>query len=233
MIANVLLATRDGYSFRHALIREAVYNDLLPGEGERLHARFAAALESDPSLVEPGRAAIEVAHHWYGARDAARALSSAWQAAAQARQSVAYGERLALLERVLQLWDQVPDAAQRIGTDHPGVLEEATGTADLAGDDQRGLALVNALLKEIDPVAELARAALMLRQRSRFKQDLGHAGDTGDLQEALALVPACFQHPHGRRSCWGWPDSATPPTSGRSPKRHSTWPGRSVTPSPR
>ena len=190
VIANVLLATRDGYSFRHALIREAVYNDLLPGEGERLHARFAAALESDPSLVEPGRAAIEVAHHWYGARDAARALSSAWQAAAQARQSVAYGERLALLERVLQLWDQVPDAAQRIGTDHPGVLEEATGTADLAGDDQRGLALVNALLKEIDPVAEPARAALMLRQRSRFKQDLGHAGDTGDLQEALALVPA-------------------------------------------
>jgi predicted ATPase len=53
--ANVLLATREGYSFRHALIREAVYEDLLPGEGQRLHARFAAALEADPSLVEPGR----------------------------------------------------------------------------------------------------------------------------------------------------------------------------------
>src|SRR5580658_9689671 len=144
--ANVLLATRNGYSFRHALIKEAVYDDLLPGEGERLHARFAAALEADPSLVEPGRAAIEAAHHWYEARDAARALTSAWPAAAQAGRSVAYAERLALLGRVLALWDQVPDAAQRIGTDRPGVLEEAVGTADLAGDDQRGLTLVNALL---------------------------------------------------------------------------------------
>jgi DNA-binding CsgD family transcriptional regulator/tetratricopeptide (TPR) repeat protein len=188
--ANVLLATRDGYSFRHALIREAVYDDLLPGEGERLHARFAAALEADASLVEPGRAAIEAAHHWYGARDATRALSSAWQAAAQARRSAAYAERLALLGRVLALWDQVPDAARRIGTDHPGVLEEAMRTADPAGDDQRGLAFADALLKQIDPEAEPARVALVLCQRSRFKQFVGHSGYTDDLHAALALVPA-------------------------------------------
>jgi DNA-binding CsgD family transcriptional regulator len=188
--ANVLLATREGYSFRHALIREAVYDDLLPGEGERLHARFAAALEADPSLVEPGRAAIEAAHHWYGARDATRALTSAWLAAAQARQSVAYVERLALLGRVLALWDQVPDAAQRIGTDHPGVLEEAMRTAGPAADDQRGLAFANALLKEIDSEAEPARVALVLCKRSQFKQFLGHSGHTDDLHAALALVPA-------------------------------------------
>jgi DNA-binding CsgD family transcriptional regulator/tetratricopeptide (TPR) repeat protein len=187
---NVLLATREGYSFRHALIREAVYDDLLPGEGERLHARFAAALEADPSLVEPGRAAIEAAHHWYEARDATRALTSAWLAAAQARQSVAYGERLALLGRVLALWDQVQDAAQRIGTDHPGVLEEAMRTAIPAADDQRGLAFANALLKEIDSEAEPARVALVLCKRSQFKQSLGHSGYTDDLHAALALVPS-------------------------------------------
>ncbi len=188
--ANVLLATRDGYSFRHALIGEAVYGDLLPGEGERLHARFAAALEADPSLVEPGRAAIEAAHHWYWSRDATRALTSAWQACAQARQSVAHAERLALLGRVLALWDQVPDAAQRIGADHPGVLEEAMRTADPAGDDQRGLALADALLNEIDSEAEPARVALVLCKRSRFRQFLGHSGYTDDLHAALALVPA-------------------------------------------
>jgi len=188
--ANVLLAAREGYSFRHALIREAVYDDLLPGEGERLHARFAAALEADPSLVEPGRAAIEAAHHWYGARDATRALTSAWLAAAQTRQSVAYAERLALLGRVLALWDQVPDAARRVGTDHPGVLEEAMRTAVPAADDQRGLAFANALLKEIDSEAEPARVALVLCKRSQFKQFLGHSGYTDDLHAALALVPA-------------------------------------------
>jgi hypothetical protein len=34
----------DGYTFRHALLREAVYGDLLPGERTRLHAAFAALL---------------------------------------------------------------------------------------------------------------------------------------------------------------------------------------------
>ena len=39
---NVLLADADGYLFRHALIREAMHDDLLPGEHSRLHARYAA-----------------------------------------------------------------------------------------------------------------------------------------------------------------------------------------------
>ena len=34
----------DGYRFRHALLREAVYGDLMPGERTRLHARLASLL---------------------------------------------------------------------------------------------------------------------------------------------------------------------------------------------
>ncbi|ONI87175.1 hypothetical protein ALI22I_22215 [Saccharothrix sp. ALI-22-I] len=34
----------DGYAFRHALIRDAVYRRLLPGERVELHARYAAVL---------------------------------------------------------------------------------------------------------------------------------------------------------------------------------------------
>jgi len=60
---NVLAATPDGYAFRHALIREAVYDDLLPGEPGRIHSRYAEAIEADPSLVPPGRADIVKAHH--------------------------------------------------------------------------------------------------------------------------------------------------------------------------
>src|SRR5215470_5867628 len=76
--ANVLTAGADGYAFRHALIREAIYDDLLPGERTRLHTRFAEALGSDPGLVGPGRAATEQAYHWYHAHDPACALTSAW-----------------------------------------------------------------------------------------------------------------------------------------------------------
>jgi predicted ATPase len=53
--ANVLRADDDGYAFRHALIREAIYDDLLPGERTRLHTRFAEVLGSDAGLVPAGR----------------------------------------------------------------------------------------------------------------------------------------------------------------------------------
>ncbi|MFE6129957.1 ATP-binding protein, partial [Streptomyces sp. NPDC056437] len=51
--ANILLATPDGdgYRFRHSLAREAVSDDLLPGERSRLNRRYAEALEADPTLV--------------------------------------------------------------------------------------------------------------------------------------------------------------------------------------
>ena len=67
--ANVLRPHEGGYTFRHELIREAVHDDLLPGEHGRLHSRFAEAIDADPSLVPPGRATIEMAHHWYSAHD--------------------------------------------------------------------------------------------------------------------------------------------------------------------
>jgi hypothetical protein len=108
--ANVLVVRGDGCAFRHALIREAVYDDLLPGERTRRHTRFAEALRSDPGLVAPGRAMIEEAHHWYHAHNTTWALISAWHAAADARHALASAEQLTLLAWVLELWDQVPDA---------------------------------------------------------------------------------------------------------------------------
>jgi predicted ATPase len=41
--ANVLVVRGDGYAFRHALIREAVYDDLLPGERTRRHTKCPQA----------------------------------------------------------------------------------------------------------------------------------------------------------------------------------------------
>jgi DNA-binding CsgD family transcriptional regulator len=188
--ANVLLAAVDGYSYRHALICEAVNDDLLPGEDERQHGRYAAAIDADPSLAGPGRAAIEAAQHWYWAGNADRALAGAWRAAAEATQSVAHAERLALLSRVLQLWDQVPDAAQRTGADRCDVLVQAMLTAELAGDDQRGLAFADEALGELDAGTAPDRVAFVLCKRSRFKYFLGLPGDRHDLNIALELVPA-------------------------------------------
>ena len=96
VIANVLHARGDGYAFRHELIREAVHEDLLPGEHGRRDSRFAEAIDADHA-GSPGRAAIEMAHHWHSAHDSAWALIAALQAAAQAGRAVAAAERLSLL----------------------------------------------------------------------------------------------------------------------------------------
>jgi ATP/maltotriose-dependent transcriptional regulator MalT len=190
VIANVLHPRRDGYAFRHELIREAVHDDLLPGEHGRLHSRFAEAIDADPALVPPGRAAIEMAHHWHAAHDSAWALIGAWRAAAQAGRAVAAAERLALLARVLELWDQVADAAERIGADHVQVLEQAVEAAHDAAEFERGIALATSALREIDSRSEPVRAAKLLGSRSQFRLKLGRQDYAKDLLEALDYVPA-------------------------------------------
>lgn len=186
--ANVLVPAGDGYGFRHALIREAILGEVLPGEKTRLHTRLAEILAADPSLLAPGRAVIEQAHHWYLAHDAARALESAWRAAAVAGRSLAHAERLALLTRVLALWPTLPDAAERLGAGHLDVLESAAEAAPAAGEDEQGIEFATAALKEIDPGNEPARAAV-LEQRGVMKYRLGRADSLDELQEAVRLMP--------------------------------------------
>ncbi len=48
----------DGYAFRHALMQEAAYEDLLPGERRRLHRAFAEAVAAAWSAREPMPPAI-------------------------------------------------------------------------------------------------------------------------------------------------------------------------------
>ncbi|MBV9447024.1 MAG: AAA family ATPase [Streptosporangiaceae bacterium] len=188
--ANVLLTDTDGFRFRHALIREAAHDELLPGERGQLHRRFAEAINDNPALVEPGRAAVEQAHHWYEAHDSTQALISAWQAAGQAGLAVAYAEQLAMLSRVLEIWNQVPDAERRIGADHVAVLEAAVQAAALAGEQDRGIMLAQAALREVDTAADPVRAALLLETCGRLKYQLGREGYAEDLRAAVRLVPA-------------------------------------------
>jgi hypothetical protein len=167
-----------------------MHDELLPGERGQLHSRFAEAISADPALVMPGRAPGEQSYHWHAAHDTTRALISAWQAAGQASYALAYAEQLAMLSRVLELWEQVPDAAQRIDTDHGAVLEDAVRAAELAGEDDRGIMLAQTALREIDAAAEPVRAALLLETRGRLKYHLGRADYAEDLRAAVRLVPA-------------------------------------------
>ncbi len=75
--ANVLVPSGpDSYAFRHALLGEAVYDDLLPGERVRLHATYAEVLRTGRA---PG-AAAELARHARLGQDHRTALLAAIEA---------------------------------------------------------------------------------------------------------------------------------------------------------
>ncbi|MEV5705177.1 AAA family ATPase [Actinoallomurus sp. NPDC052274] len=186
---NVLVADERAYAFRHALIWEALHDELLPGEHSRAHQRFAEALEADPARSVGDRPTVEIAMHWANAHDPERALRAAWQASRESEAAFAYAEQLQMLERVLELWERVPDAAERTGVDHVGVLRKAAQAADASGEPDRGLAFVRAALAEVDEERDPEQVALILLRRARLKQDRGHAGSLDDLWRAERLVP--------------------------------------------
>ncbi|WP_433386758.1 helix-turn-helix transcriptional regulator [Micromonospora sp. KLBMP9576] len=193
--AQLVVADPEGdYEFRHALVREAVHDELLPGEHARLHARWAAAVEAQPHLVAAGRAPAEIAHHWYAAHDHPRALLTARTAACAAADRYAYAEQSRLLERVLELWELVPDATDRLDMDHLAVLEETVAAATTAGNYQRALTLTRAALAEVDVEAEPLRAARLLDRRGRMLAMLGTGDGVAELREAYRL---CLGAPDG------------------------------------
>ncbi|MGH3243377.1 MAG: helix-turn-helix transcriptional regulator [Spirillospora sp.] len=181
--ANLLLIEEDVYVFRHALIQEVLYDDVLPGEGERLHVRYAEALERDPELAPLGRAAYESALHWHAAKhQPSKTLAAARRAAAEAAASLAHAEQLHMLLRVLELWEQAPDPA----TSRADVLDEAVRAAIAAGENATAIQLIEtALSADLDP----ARAGSLIAHRGELRHLIGMPGDLDDLREAARLTP--------------------------------------------
>ncbi len=183
---QVLVTAHDGYAFRHALIGAAVYEDLLPGERTRLHLACARELDVRPALVPFGCAPAQLAAHWYAAGATEQALLAAHRAARAAEAGYAHAERLRMLERVLELWPQVPGADALLGADRAAVLHAAAGACLDAGEAGRGLALATEALAATDAPEH---RALMLETRSLLTHRQGGDG-LDDLRAAVRLIPA-------------------------------------------
>ena len=186
--ARILITDADGYGFRHQLFREAVLADLLPGERAAAHRGFATAIEAMPAARRNGTAGVQLALHWRGGHEDERALSAAWQAAADAGAAFGYAQRLQMLDQVRELWPGVPGAASSTGTDYAGVLELAADTARWAGEPERGLALVADALAELGEHVDPERRASLLNRRAGLRRELLLPGELDDLREALLLA---------------------------------------------
>ena len=148
----------DGYVFRHALVAEAVYGELLPGERVQLHTALAAALEAGPEAGDaPATRAARIAHHWSAAGDQPRALGASVAAATTAEQVYAFAEAQLQLERALALWGRVPDAEERAGMDRVSLLSRCAEAAYSAGENVRAAQLVRQALPLVDEAREPQR----------------------------------------------------------------------------
>jgi DNA-binding CsgD family transcriptional regulator len=190
---NVLLAGDDDrYRFRHALLREAVYDDLLPGERGDLHRATALALEARelPACIEDEVERVaQIATHYAAAGDQPAALRATIAAAKSARRVHAYADVADLLERALELWSRVPDAEAIAGMQQLELLAEAATVHGMAGDWARAEALqLRALELAGDDLRARSRLLSGLAQ-TQWKLNRGREGlDTA--QQALALMPA-------------------------------------------
>ncbi|MFB7723286.1 AAA family ATPase [Nocardia sp. NPDC056100] len=183
---QLLLTTDTGYEFRHILIRQAVYNDLLPGERTQLHSRLADVLRANTS--HSGNAA-ELAHHAAAAGDFTVALGAYWSAATGTSESVSGPERFAYLEQVVALRDRVSNPDELLGVSKLAVLEQLTECAVASGAIDRGIAAATAALDLIDPSADPVRAAHLHLRRAFLRGSTG-AGPGDDLTRALSLLPS-------------------------------------------
>ena len=190
---QVLVAGEDGrLSFRHALLREALYDDLLPGERSELHLALARALEERGECEDDRGLELTstVAHHYSVAGDQPAALRATVQAALAAREAHAYGDAAELAERALDLWPRVPDAAATLPLDHVELLCVAATAHRGANNEPRAETLLKRALGELDPELDPRRSSELLDDLSRVQWRLNRAAEAMETaQRALALLP--------------------------------------------
>ncbi|MFE2045662.1 AAA family ATPase [Streptomyces sp. NPDC059477] len=180
----------DTYAFRHALAREAVYADLLPGERSRLHGTFARVLGARGRTAE---SAAERAHHSRESHDLAEAFAASLEAADHARRVGAPAEELRHLEAVLELWSAVDADARPSGegVDRIALTLRASAAAAHAGDGHRAVSLARGAVAGVGQDADSELAARVRYTLAGNLMRVDHmASAFAYSSEALELIPA-------------------------------------------
>ena len=172
---SLLVPSADGqsYSFRHALLQEAVYDDLLPADRVGLHRRVADALVADPALRSrsPAVEAAELARH----RDAAGQLDLAFEAYLEAGlaayRATAWAEAASAFDRASTL-----AASRADGSIDPrlvAVLPSAAFAQYYAGDWRRAMALLRAWIDRAKSHGDNATSVELLICLARLQNTVG------------------------------------------------------------
>jgi DNA-binding CsgD family transcriptional regulator len=170
-----------GYSFRHALLREAIYADLLPGERTRLHASLAALLRDEQRLAEVRGSAAELAHHSLASHDIPGAFTASILAAQEAHQLAAPAEAHRHYDQALSLWERVSDPERLAGMDRGKLAFRSAVNAADSGDALRAVQQLRRLLTFLTPESD---PVLYSRASERLAYFLLDIDDDEDAIEA-------------------------------------------------
>ena len=171
--ANLIRAVPDRpgrWSFAHALIREALHDELSSLRRTRLHARVAEALAGH----DEARLA-ELSHHGFEAAALVgpeRAATWAQSAGDAALAQLAYEEAAAHYERALQALELAGGEAPVGSRDAPAALERAGGEAPARRRGRLLLALADARGRAGDPQADDACRATAAHARATGDAEL-------------------------------------------------------------
>ncbi len=173
--------------FRHALLQEVVDEELLPAERSALHAAFAMALEARLAGGDRTVPAVEIAGHWDGAHDPARALPHTIRAATAAEGVYAFPEALALWHRAAVLFETLDEAGEVEGRDLPEALLRAAECAVLVGQAPRAVELAKRAVLALVPLRDRDRTAFV---EDRLRWYLWWAGRRAEAAAAVGAVLA-------------------------------------------
>jgi len=135
-----------GYAFRHALLREAIYADLLPGERTRLHGRLAEVLAHERRLTDVPGTAAELAHHSLASHDIPGAFAASVAAGQEADRLAAPAEAHRHYDQALSLWERVDEPEKLSGMGRGKLAFRSANSAAASGDLSRAVQQLRRLL---------------------------------------------------------------------------------------
>jgi DNA-binding NarL/FixJ family response regulator len=184
--SNVLVQVGDdSYAFRHALLAEAVYDDLLPGERVRLHASYADAIRGH----RVAGTAAELARHARAAHDLDTALRASIEAGEDAMSVGGPDEAARHYEAALELLTD-PRRESAAEVDLTGLVGRTADAVIASGHPERARHLVAEQLSRLPgdaPAHHRARLLMAFATATLLTESSGEA--LAATSEALSLVP--------------------------------------------
>jgi len=184
----------EGYAFRHALLREAIYADLLPGERTRLHAAMSTLLADDHRLAVPGTAA-QLALHSLASHDIQGAFAASVWAGKEAEELGAPAEAHRHYDQALGLWDRVSEPEQTAGMGRGKLGLESASMAAASGDIPRAIQQLRRLRQYFAPGNPAAESmpSLPIRIGERLAYYLLQTDDPKSEDEAIEIARATVE----------------------------------------